>query len=61
MGEMLKRRRGEKKKNRMRYEAKNDIIWIVLVGMVGSPVLTCLQSLFSVNSYRPDQRYEERP
>jgi hypothetical protein len=53
---MLKRKKkGEK---RMRYEAKNDIIWIVLVGTVGSPALTCLQSLFSVNSYRTNWRYE---
>ena len=65
---MLKRKAtgggGKRKKlcwNRMRYEAKNDIIWSVLVGMVGSPPLTCLESLFRVNSYRTDKRYEEMP
>jgi len=56
VGAMLKR-----KKNRMRYEAKNDIIWSVLVRVVRSTALTCWGSLFGVNSYRADWRYEEMP
>jgi hypothetical protein len=51
----------KEKKNRLRYEVKNDIIWSVLVRVVRSPALTCLESLFSVNSYRTDWRYEEMP
>lgn len=50
---MLKR-----KKNRMRYEAKNDIIWSVLVG---SSALTRLESLLGVNPCKTDWKCEEMP